>query len=66
MNTLLCSAEVKVECSGSTLRVSSATPVDAISLLFFISSVISLILASPGTKIRIAPVCGDKIIHTSV
>jgi hypothetical protein len=66
VNTLLCSEEVKVECSGRTLSESRVTPVDAISLLFLINSVMSLMLASPGTNIRIAPVLCVESLFFSV
>jgi hypothetical protein len=55
VNTLLCSDDDKVECSGNTRRSSKDTPVDAISLDFLIKSVMSRMLANPGTNIRIAP-----------
>ena len=57
VNTLLCSAEERVECRGRTLRLSRVTPVAAISFDFFKSSVMSRMLARPGTNINIAPAC---------
>ena len=61
VKTLPCSADDKVECSGKIRKLSCVMPVAVISFDFFNNSAISLILANPGTKIRIAPALKQKI-----